>query len=183
MTEEVQVSGLDELRDVLLRKLPENLRGKALQGALAKAAKPIIATARQLAPSKSGRLRKAIYSFRDRQSTPTRESRLISVRRGKKAQKNNRDAYYWKFVEFGHGPIKAKSGKSLGNQQDGFFGNEVKAVPPRPFMRPAFETNKLKAIDIVKAELAGQIDKVAKKAVQRSATRLGRALRKSTIGL
>jgi HK97 gp10 family phage protein len=182
MADEINVEGLDELRQAL-QQLPAKLQGKAMQATLAKAAKPIVAAARQLAPVKTGTLRRAIYSFRDRQSTPTREGRLISVRRGKKAQKSNRDAYYWKFIEFGHGPIKSKSGKSLGNVEDGFFGTEVKAVPPRPFLRPAFEANKLKALDIVRTELQGQINKAAQKAYQRSISRLASALRKTTIGI
>src|SRR6185369_16797468 len=84
MTETISVDGLDEILDTLKRRLPEKLYGKALQGALSKAAKPIVNAARANAPVRTGRLRKAIYSFRDKQSTRTREARLISVRRGKK---------------------------------------------------------------------------------------------------
>lgn len=178
MADEIRVEGLEELRDVLLKRLPENLQGKALQKALALAAKPIVATAKSLAPVKSGRLKRAIYSFRDRQSTKTREGRLISVKRGKRFQKSDRDAYYWPFIEFGRAVVKAQRGKSLGNEKAGFFGRTVSAVPPKPFMRPAFESNKAKALEIVRTELAGQIDKVAKQAVAKSARRL----RKATIG-
>ena len=84
--------------------------GKALQGALAKAARPILASARQLAPVKTGRLRSAIYSKRSRFSTPGFERRIIGVRRGKKAQKKDRDAYYWKWIEFGRGVVRRKIG-------------------------------------------------------------------------
>ncbi len=178
MADEVRVEGLEELRDTLLKRLPEALQGKALQGALAKAARPIVATAKSLAPTKSGRLKHAIYSARDKSSTKTRESRIIGVRRGRKFQKTDRDAYYWKFIEFGHAAIKTKRAKGLGSEKSGFFGKEVHAVPPKPFMRPAFEQNKLKALEITRAELSGQIDKVSKQAVQKSAVRL----RKATLG-
>jgi HK97 gp10 family phage protein len=166
---DIRVDGLDEILDMLKKRLPEKLYGKALQGALAKAAKPIVDAARSNAPVRTGRLRKAIYSFRDKQSTRSRESRLISVRRGKKFQKTNRDAYYWKFVEFGHHTRAGKSGTA-------------KVVPPRPFMRPAFEANKLRALQVFQDEVRGQIDKVAQRAAQRSARRLGRGLRKTLTG-
>lgn len=182
MIEQVRVDGLEDLRSEL-RRLPEKLQGKALQGALAKAAKPIIATARSLAPVKSGRMRRAIYSFRDRSSTKTREARLISVKSGKRYQKKDKDAYYWKFIEFGRAQVTKKGRGSLGNEQSGFFGKTVKAIPPRPFMRPAFEQNKYKALQIVQDVMKDEVAKVAKKAQARSTSRLARALRRTTIGI
>jgi HK97 gp10 family phage protein len=160
MSEEIKIQGLSELQ-AALRTLPDKLQRKAVRSALAKAAKPIVAAARQLAPVKSGRMRRAIYSYRDRASPKTYESRLISVKRGKRYQKSDRDAYYWKFVEFGRAAIESK--KTLGNEQSGFFGRRVKAVPPRPFMRPAFAQNKYKALQIVKDELAQAIATLARK--------------------
>jgi HK97 gp10 family phage protein len=195
VTETVRVEGLDELREILLKTLPENLRGKALQATLAKAAAPIVKTARNLAPVKTGRLRRAIYSFRDRDSKRDYEARLISVRRGKKQQKTDRDAYYWKWVEFGRGEITAKNGKLLKigtgtytdintrTERNAIFVKKVRAVPAQPFMRPAFESNKMRSLGIIQTELRGQIEKVARRAQARSATRLGRALRRSVTGL
>ncbi len=181
MIEVRRVEGLTELRDMLRRKLPEAVQGKALQGALREAAKPIVTEARARAPVKTGRLRKAIYSFRDRASRRTREVRLISVRRGKKFQKSNRDAYYWKWIEFGHGVItlkhrrgggKGKKSRSLGTPAKGFFGKEVKAQPARPFMRPAFEMRKGQALEKFRQSLAAQIDKVAARNLARIRSRL-----------
>lgn len=183
MTQQIEVSGLKELRETLTRTLPDKLQGKALQGALAKAALPILRTARARAPVKTGRLRKAIYAFRDRKSTRTREGRLISVRSGKRFQKTNRDAYYWKWLEFGHGIIKRKKGGVLGRPDKGFFGREVQAVPARPFMRPAFEAKKFEALEIFRKTLSDQIVRVAKRAAARSQSRLGRSLRRSITGL
>lgn len=177
------VQGLTELRDMLRRKLPEAVQGKALQGALREAAKPIVTEARQRAPVKTGRLRKAIYSFRDRASRRTREARLISVRSGKKFKA--RDAYYWKWIEFGHGVIRLKHrrkggkgqvSKSLGTPAKGFFGKEVQAVPARPFMRPAFESRKYQALEAFRVTLAAQIDKVAARNISRARSRLARKL-------
>ncbi len=166
MADEVAVAGLRELRETLLARLPEALQGKASQAALAKAARPIVADASAHAPSRQprgfvgpaqpdsgprGNLKRSIYSFRNRQSTRTYESRLIGVR-GR--------AFYWRWIEFGRATITRSAG-SLGTVAKGFFGSVVKAVPARPFMRPAFEANKLRAIQIYAAALRPAIEKVA----------------------
>lgn len=176
MADEIQVSGLTELRDTLLKRLPEALQGKASQAALAKAARPIVAMAKSLAPTRApagfmgpvpegarygGTLKRMIASWRNRESTKTYESRFIGVR-GR--------AWYWRFIEFGRGAIEKASG-SLGTPGKGFFGKRVKAMPARPFLRPAFEAMKLQAFAIFAKALEPAIDKVAKAARQRSIKR------------
>ncbi len=167
MTTTVRVEGLAELKQVLERTLPDRLQGKALQGALAKAVRPIVQQARTLAPVDTGRLRLAIYSKRSKFSKRGHESRIVAVRRGKKAQKRDRDAFYWKFVEFGHMTRASKK-----------VAGVPRFIPARPFMRPAFEANKLKALEIVRTELAGEIKKVA----AREQSRLNRLLRRRVAG-
>lgn len=166
MADEIGVSGLAELRETLLRKLPEALQGKASQKALAAAARPMVAMAKSLAPSRKprgfvgpmqpgaaagGTLRRMISSWRNRESTKTYESRFIGVK-GR--------AFWWRWIEFGRGAIERVSG-SLGTPVKGFFGKRVAAVPARPFLRPAFESKKLEAIEIYAKALAPAIEKVA----------------------
>lgn len=169
MADEVSVAGLSELRDTLLSKLPQALQGKASQAALAKAALPIVRDAQARAPSSfvgptrpgaapKGRLRKSIYSYRNRESTKTYESRLIGVRAR---------AFYWHFIEFGRAQIVKAKG-SLGTPATGFFGKVVKAIPAKPFLRPAFEANKLRALDIYAKALIPAIEKVAARARART---------------
>lgn len=155
----IGVSGLAELQDTLEKKLPEALRGKAMQGALAEGAKPIMRTARSMAPQETGRLRRAIYSFRDKASTRGREARLISVRSGKRFSRGkvNRDAFYWKWLEFGHMTRSSKTRDSV-----------PRMVPATPFMRPAFESQKHTALNAIREALAGQIEKVAARSLARS---------------
>jgi HK97 gp10 family phage protein len=52
----------------------------------------------------------------------------------------DRDSYYWRFVEFGTSKMSA-----------------------RPFMRPAFDGNKLEALNRIKEYLTARIDKEAAK--------------------
>jgi HK97 gp10 family phage protein len=167
----VNVQGLDELQRTLTRTLPDKLQGRAMQAALTKGARPIITKAKALAPQDTGRLKRAIYAFRDKASTRTREGRLISVRTGKRLRKSNRDAFYWKWIEFGHRTRASKTQAGV-----------VRLVPARPFMRPAFEAKKLAALEIIRQTLAGEIATVARKAAARSQSRLLNALRRTVAG-
>lgn len=155
MTEIVKVHGLQELREALVRTVPDYMQGRVLQQSLAAGAKPIVQRARSLAPARTGRLRKAIYSTRDKKSRPTYEARMITVRSGKRLQQTNRDAFYWKFVEFGY---HSRSGK---------------AIPAQPFLRPAFEAQKQVALEAIKSQLKKSIETAAAKAYARRSYKAG----------
>lgn len=171
MTTTVEVHGLRELREALIRKVPEHLQGPVLQKALAAGAKPVLQTARQLVPVKSGVLRRAIYAYRDkRNSSGVFEQRAIGVRSGKRFKKSNRDAYYWRFIEFGRQAFATAKGV-LGTPQKGFFGKAVAAIAPRPFLRPAFDRNKQTSLEEIRKSLAAEIPKAAKKASWRTPSR------------
>lgn len=182
MTVEIKVLGLQELRKALLETVPEHFQGKVLQKALAAGSKPIVRAAQALAPQgKTGVLRRSIYAIRaGRDSNGIYEQRNVTVRSGKKYQKSNRDAYYWRWVEFGRGVVRAghrvRKG-ALGNTRDsttdatvlgtpekGFFGADVRAVSPRPFLRPAFDRNKETSVELIRRDLAEEIPKAARKA-------------------
>lgn len=181
MPDQIQVSGLAELRETLLKSLPEALQGKASQVALAAASRPIVADAQAHAPARSprgfvgplaagsnvrGNLKRSIYSYRNRESTRTYESRFIGVRQ---------KAFYWRWIEFGRATVSRAKG-SLGTPVKGFFGKLVKAVPAHPFMRPAFEANKVRAIDIYAKALKPAIEKVAAKSRARNFRRIRKTI-------
>lgn len=157
----VEVKGLKELREVLIRKLPLEVQGKPLQQALTRAARPITSEAKALAPVKTGRLRQAIYSTRAKSSTPTRQERVITVRSGKKH--GSKDAFYWKWVEFGHRIGNKATGTLAGKGRRKTASAGLGAVPAQPFMRPAFESQKQKAAEIFRDALGKLIEKAALK--------------------
>lgn len=165
MTGTVEVHGLRELREALTRKIPAEMQGKVLQQALAAGARPIVAEARRRAPKREGILRRALTSFRMPEgSNGVREERGIRPRQGKRFQKSRRDAFYWRFIEFGRAAVESTSGKSLGTPKKGFFGKRVKAVPAKPFLRPAFMARRYAALEAIRKGLAKSIEKAAKKA-------------------
>lgn len=76
------------------------------------------------------------------------------------------DTWYWRFLEFGRGPVVAgKKTKTLANSATGkFFGKSVRSAAAKPFMRPAMAESAEPAIDAVAASINADIDKFAREA-------------------
>jgi HK97 gp10 family phage protein len=177
---EVKVEGLAELTELLKKRLPEEIQTRALHPSLARAARPIVNEARSLVPVKTGKVRRAIYSYRDKDSTKVRAVRSIAVRAGRRF--GTGDAFYWKWVEFGRGisavgkkrgePKGGARARSLGTPERGFFGKQVAAVPAKPFMRPAFEAKKYVAIEEFRKHMGPEIQKAAERLHRQSLRKL-----------
>lgn len=101
-----------------------------------------------------------------------RQAYLVTVRSGRYG---GDDAFYWRFVEDGHAKVRknknvsAKTGRVVNWKRH--RANEAKywekkaaelehgsaTVPAYPFMRPAYESKKQEAIDLMTRTLAEQI--------------------------
>lgn len=143
------VEGLDVLRRALL-ELPKELHKGPLRAAVSAAAKVVQDQAIVNAPEQSGTLKRAIYRTRSNEaSSSVQESFIVGVRQGKKFQSRrrksgvmsaNRDAFYWRFLEFGTVKMAAK-----------------------PFLRPAFDETKWRAVEAMRLRLAAAIQRAAMK--------------------
>jgi HK97 gp10 family phage protein len=132
------IAGLDQLARAL-RELPPAIERKRLSKPVSDGAALIRDEARRLAPqavevgkgdAPAGTLKKAILLARIPGNRLT-ATYAVWVRHGKKFQHMgkkgiNGDAFYWTFVEFGTSRMDAQ-----------------------PFMRPAFETRKNQALDLI----------------------------------
>ena len=173
MSESVKVTGLQELNRNLAR-LSDDVQLKYLRGAVAAGARLIRDAAIKNVPVRSGTLRRALYSKWIREASGNnRQTFLVSVRRGKQFQAKTRtsargrvtktkssDAYYWTWIEFGHvatGPTRIAGGALRRERSRQKLKSAGHFVPPRPFLRPAFESNKLAAVEAVRVELAKRI--------------------------
>jgi HK97 gp10 family phage protein len=151
----VDIKGLKELQNAL-NQLPLKIQGRPVRSAVNAAAKIVMDDARRRVPVETGQLRKAIYRGRSRSmSSKGREVYVVSVRKGKakyantaqnrrrnrvgKTYQTRGEAYYWRFLEFG-----------------------TAKMPARPFLRPAFESQKQNAAMVMKQKLLEAIDKAAK---------------------
>ena len=153
----MRIDGLKEVQNAL-KELPKEIQKRPLRSAVSAGAKVIADDAINKAPQgETGNLRKSIYRYRSRSQSPTgKETFLVGVRKGKAKYSNtsrNRrlgrvgktyqtqgEAYYWRFVEFG-----------------------TSSQPARPFLRPAFENSKERAVQVMKERLGKAIETQARK--------------------
>jgi HK97 gp10 family phage protein len=161
---EVKILGARELYEALSTKIPREMETKVLQRALSAGTKIVAQAARRNVvrggsfPKRiTGTLAKAIYAAKSKfDQSSTFVVRVVGVRKGKRAAKKGRDAWYGPLVEFGH---RARPRKSDAN-----LIGPAKPVPPHPFMRPAWDENKDKALQAILTALRTEIEKAAEKA-------------------
>lgn len=158
----LEIKGARELEAALNALGQDRLIKSTNRRALLNAAKPAVATARRLAPKKSGRMSEKI----DVSSTLSRRQR-----RGGGYRRDPNVAHVFMgaaprgpavLAEFGTGPRYQKRSRKF-----------VGAMPAQPFMRPAWEQHKTKILDDYTSELWIQIEKSAKRLARRQAKAAG----------
>lgn len=155
----IKVEGLAEL-DRKLKAIPRELAGKnggPLRRALFAATRPILAQAKSLAPVDTGNLARNLIAKRDRNpaASGAAERYIVTVRAKRLSRKAKAaartasgridyrkagDAFYARFVEFGTAKVAAQ-----------------------PFLRPAFEQNKERAVQIFRDRLGRDLDGIVRK--------------------
>ena len=137
----VKIEGLPEL-DRRLKTLPRKVAQKHLTNSVRKGALPVRADAKRRVRVVTGKLKANIFYFSIRTRNRTYAAEYgVSVRSdgvfyGKAGWRSGgprddpRNAYYWTFVEFG-----------------------TKNRPARPFLRPAFESQKREADRAIRKNL------------------------------
>lgn len=154
------VTGLAEL-EKKMHELGPKLARQALRASVNAGAQIIKKDAQARAPQLTGTLKKEIFVKRAREScTQTKECYIIGVRKWHRPAggsitltkeyfvkgvrkwhrppKKDRDAYYWRFLEFG-----------------------TVFMAAHPFLVPAFETKKEEAANAIKQKLADKIQSLA----------------------
>jgi HK97 gp10 family phage protein len=130
----MRVAGLKELAD-RMRALGPDINRKVLRSAVGAAAGLIRDQAKATNPDDTGRTDRALYAkFIKEKSSNHQVTYYVGVRSGKGERKKDRDAWYWRFIEFGTAKLAA-----------------------RPFLRPAFESQKQKALDLIAARIARRL--------------------------
>ena len=198
---EVKVEGLRELK-AALNALPQNIATNVLRGAVNAGARVIRDEAKIKAPVVTGRLKRAIYTKYIRElSDPWRAVYFVGVRRGKKYQNlktkdrtmkdgtikagadRSMDAYYARFVEYGHFSRPAgmhrmnrrATSYSIHSKGDLLFNRLSQAkdrsatlermvaagvirwIPAKPFMRPAWDAKQDAALEALKGYMQKRI--------------------------
>lgn len=142
MRTRVRVEGLRELQQAL-RELPKSTGRNVTRRALIKAAEPIEAEAERHAPVLKGHLQRSI-------DTGTK-----LTRRQKRRHKKKSDVE----IFVGAGGLAQATQQEFGNVRHG----------PQPFLRPAWDNNKMAALETVKSELKTEIQKAAERLRRKAA--------------
>lgn len=174
----VTVSGLREL-DARLGELSKGVAKGVMRRVLLKAGAPIRDAAAALAPKDTGELSTRIAVGTKIQNTAgnaeyaevmrsfgTRAEAVAAMRDARRAARGEGS-----FVEVYVGPAKATSKRGAIKAIAQEFGTVHHR--PQPYMRPAFEQKKMAALEVIKTELGGEIDKAARRAARRAARKAG----------
>jgi HK97 gp10 family phage protein len=155
----VRVEGFREL-DKALGQLPESTARNTLRRVLKKAAEPIHIQAKSLAPVRDASDPDVYYGPADNRRLRLRGTTKFLVQSGTRLTKRQARAV-------------RKAGKYFAEHYVGTRDRVAQLVEygtsesrAQPFMRPAWDANKMKALEIIKSELGEEI--------QKSATRLAR---------
>lgn len=96
-----------------------------------------------------------------------RQAYIITVRKG---SYGGGDAFYWRFVEEGHKfvpkntKVSKKTGRTIGwaaHRRAAELEYGTATVPAYPFMRPAYESKKTNAVDVMTKTLQEKIERNA----------------------
>lgn len=151
----IKIEGFAELESALVNELPKATARNVLRRAALNAMQPIEERAKQLAPVDDGQLRDSITT------------KVVRAKR----QRGSVKFAASQGVEVHTGPLGRKGRPFGGNAAWQEFGTVKQAA--QPYMRPAadFETDAV--IDIVREELAAQIEK-ARSRIARKLAKAGR---------
>jgi len=136
----VKVEGLRELGE-RMKGLSEAMNNRIARAATAAGAAVIRDSAKQKVAVDTGNLKKNIIVKRlPKGESPLTSEHIVTVRQGKLTKKQKAaglgDAFYGRFIEYG-----------------------TAKMPARPFIRPAFDENKEKAVQAIKDRISKRLDK------------------------
>lgn len=136
----VKVEGLRELGD-RMKGLSEAMNNRIARAATAAGAVVIRDAAKQKVAVDTGNLKKNVIVKRlPKGESPFTSEHIVTVRQGKLTKKQKaaglEDAFYGRFVEYG-----------------------TAKMPARPYMRPAFDQNKEKAVQAIKDRITKRLAK------------------------
>jgi HK97 gp10 family phage protein len=129
----------------------------ALKAGVNEATRLVMWAAKSLVPRRSGQLRKSLGRKVKVYRGGAVIAGIIGPRRGFRVQWKGRwidPVNYAHLVEYGRREVVPTKKKVLADKVAGkVFGSRVRSVPPRPFLRPAWEQNKDRAVSAIVAAL------------------------------
>ena len=140
----VEVKGFAKL-DRALKELPLKVQNRIMGKVVRSGSKVVLKEAKALVPKHTGRLKKSMTIKRLRKSKT--KGRIVDSVTFKE------DGWYAHLIEFGHQLVK---GGRLGGSG---AGKVIGHIAAQPFLRPAFDKNKKRILDIMKKTFADELVK------------------------
>ena len=134
----VRIEGLTELKRAF-GGLKKSARGRILRASVGAGARVVRDEAASRAPQDTGKLKANIIATRRRASESHDEEWAVTVRTKGKGD-DPKNAFYWKFLEFGTAKLAA-----------------------RPFLTPAFEAAKQSALQAIVSRFSKRLDAEVRK--------------------
>lgn len=142
----IKVIGQKEL-DRLFRVLPKEVSHSVQQAAHVAAAKPLIETAKRLAPDNTGTLEESIGAVR----IPLKRASVIGEVHVGPRRRGKYRGFHSHLVELGTKP------RTLTGRGKYPAGTERGVMPAKPFMRPAFQQTRQQVIDSITTQTAKKL--------------------------
>lgn len=161
----IEITGQTDVAKAL-GEISKQAKNRIGQRALITALTPILDDAKRRAPKDTGNLAASI-GFRHRKFRNGNQTAVIGPRKGFRDPATKRLAHkYAHLVEFGH---VIAAGKSANRRRK---GGAAGFVPGKPFMRPAFEAGKERAVRDISRVMGEEIELTAKRTARRRSKRV-----------
>ena len=155
----IRVTGYREAKEIL-DGLPNNMQKSILLSALRQSAKPMLTSARNKVPVRSGKLKKQLRIVRHKERGASKTEVAVAVKpvfdKSKKSGAINQ--YYGKFIHEGTAdPRVSRKGKMLvfeNAEGEKVFVRSVKGIVKTPFLEMAYSETGERTVTICGDELA-----------------------------
>ena len=164
----IKVEGYKEAKEIL-DGLPNNMQKSILVAALRRSVKPMLTSARNKVPVKSGKLKKQlrIVRYKDRNASKTEVAVAVKPVFDKSKKSGAVNQYYGKFIHEGTAdPRVSKKGKMLvfENQQgEKVFVKSVKGIQATPYLEMAYSETGERTVTVFGDELAEAVGRYVQK--------------------
>ena len=164
----VKVEGFREAKEIL-DGLPNNMQKSILIAALRSSAKPMLTSARNKVPVKSGKLKKQlrIIRYKDRNQSKTEVAVAVKPVFDKSKKSGAVNQFYGKFIHEGTAERRvSRKGKMLvfENQQgEKIFVKSVKGIKATPFLEMAYSETGERVVTIFGDELAASVERYVRR--------------------
>lgn len=160
----IKVEGYKQAKDIL-DSLPNNMQKSILIAALRQSVKPMLTSARNKVPVKSGKLKKQlrIVRHKDRNASKTEVAVAVKPVFDKSKKSGAVNQYYGKFIHEGTAERRvSRKGKMLvfeNEQGEKVFLKSVKGIKATPFLEMAYSETGERTVAVFGDELAAAVER------------------------